>query len=301
MLTFLSHSFFGMYVVMVTGTMVLVNWIINLNFRFLHVQVYALPLLRAADVHLRSLLFICWWLIPLLANFQYAGGLPWKSESENGYQFQFLVRQFMTGEIFDHGRKFSLITLLVIGGIATTCLCRPHSGMHHRQHLHVWILVSFLMTSVLLLGRTTFGFLYELIPFHSELEIIRYINGVHFFGLLLAAIAGARFLLYICSFVSRLSTFKQILKVDHALFAFILAISLQIGSISNVISSHVTITEVDSDFLEFVAKLSEHPLTGRVYGQKSLGKCFQLKGRHNSCQLFRHNYAIICRYLGFNL
>lgn len=47
------------------------------------------------------------------------------------------------------------------------------------------------ITIVLLLGRTTWGELYALIPLHTELEVIRYLNGVHFCGLLLVALAGS--------------------------------------------------------------------------------------------------------------
>lgn len=268
MLTFLSHSFFGMYIVLVTGTMLLVRWFLLFNVRHFNFQMYALPFIRAVSLHFRTLVFIFWWLIPVFANYQYIGGLPWKGESENGYQFYFLIRQLMAGEVYDHGRKLPIITLLVICGIAYISLSNLQSGTYYRQQFQIWILGTFVMTFLLLLGRTTFGVLYELIPLHSELEVIRYLNGLHFFGLLLATIAEAKLILYICSLVSK---FK--LKRKHLIVAMFLAITpIHLSSQVNIINSHVTVTEVSASFKNFLTRLRESPLTGRVYGQNFFGK-----------------------------
>lgn len=270
-LTFLSHAFFGMLVVMVTGAMLLFHWLLKFNISHFQLKIYTMPFLRAFYLHFRTLLFISWWLIPFLANYQYIGGLPWKHDSENGYQFHFLMRQLVAGEVFDHGRKFPLITLLVMCGIACICLRNIQKRNDPSQHCHVWILGTFIITFLLLLGRTTFGFLYELIPFHSELEVIRYLNGVHFFGLLISAIAGARCIVYCRSLVSQ-TKLKKYFKVKYIIAVmFVIITPFHITHQANTITLHVTLTEVSDSFKIFLRRLRESPLTGRVYGQKLLG------------------------------
>jgi hypothetical protein len=123
------------------------------------------------------------WLVPFLANLDYQGGLPWKHESENGYPPVELLRWTFTGALFDYGR-LPWLTVLVVVGI----------GLAWRRRgrlLERWALLLFAVTFALLLGRTTWGAPYGWIPFHGELEVIRYLSGLHLAGALLAALAAA--------------------------------------------------------------------------------------------------------------
>jgi len=123
------------------------------------------------------------WLVPFLMNLDYQGGLPWKHASENGYPPAQLLRWTFTGAFFDHGRLPWLTVLVIIGlGLAWRRRGRP---------LERWALLLFSVTLALLMGRTTWGAVYGWIPFHGELEVIRYLSGLHLCGALLAAWAAA--------------------------------------------------------------------------------------------------------------
>jgi hypothetical protein len=123
------------------------------------------------------------WLVPFLANLDYQGGLPWKHESENGYPPVELLRWTFTGAFFDDGR-LPWLTALVVFGLALAWRRRARS-------LERWALLLFAVTFALLMGRTTWGALYGWIPFHGELEVIRYLSGLQLCGALLAALAAA--------------------------------------------------------------------------------------------------------------
>jgi hypothetical protein len=124
------------------------------------------------------------WLVPFLLNLDYQGGLPWKHASENGYPPAQLLGWIFTGAVFDHGRRVPWLTVLVFVGLAL--------AMRRRQRpLERWVLLLFFASFVLLLGRTTWGAVYGWLPFHGELEVVRYLSGLHFCGALLAAWAAA--------------------------------------------------------------------------------------------------------------
>jgi hypothetical protein len=94
-----------------------------------------------------------------------------------------LARLAVTGQLFDYGRLPWISVLIVVGVILAW---RRRTGTLER-----FTLLLLGLTIVLLLGRTTWGSLYSLIPLHAEIEVIRYLNGVHFCGLLLAGPAAA--------------------------------------------------------------------------------------------------------------
>ena len=113
-----------------------------------------------------------------------------------------------------------------------------------------------------------FGSLYNLIPLHSELEVIRYLSGIHFCGLILASISVSRFVNFVCS------VFKlEAACVKNFLLAFIfLAASFSIVLHMRHFKEHVHMSEVSVTQQQVLMKLRDHPSPGRIYGNAELGK-----------------------------
>ena len=171
-LTLLSHVFLALYCGIAAGLMVVVKR------EGLWRRARALFVIGAWTA-----LASAFWLVPFLANLDYQGGLPWKHESENGYPPLSLLRWTFTGAFFDHERLPWLTALFVIG-LALAWLRRA-------RLLERWVLLLFAATFALLMGRTTWGAAYSWIPFHGELEVIRYLTGLQLCAALFAAWAAA--------------------------------------------------------------------------------------------------------------
>jgi hypothetical protein len=170
--TLLTHAYFGLYLALAGAVMVIVrrDGLVD-------------RARRLAPVFMLSGLITAFWLVPFVLNMEYQGGLPWRGKGENGYPVLELARLAVTGQLFDYGRLPWISVLIVVGVILAW---RRRTGTLER-----FTLLLLGLTIVLLLGRTTWGSLYSLIPLHAEIEVIRYLNGVHFCGLLLAGPAAA--------------------------------------------------------------------------------------------------------------
>lgn len=128
-----------------------------------------------------------WWLVPLIATNHLAGGLPWRRELHDGWPLWKTIGLLLTGRVFDTGR-LPLLTALVVGGAVLLFRAARRPGP-----ARVWAVLTAL-TAVLFLGRTNLGALYELLPLHGQVNVMRYITGVHICGLLAAgaAVEGSR-------------------------------------------------------------------------------------------------------------
>lgn len=170
--TLLTHAYFGLYLALAAGVMVIVrrDGLVD-------------RARRLTPVLLLSGLLTAFWVVPFVLNIEYQGGLPWRGKGENGYPVLELARLAVTGKLFDYGRLPWLSALIAVGAILAW---KRRTGTLER-----FALILLALTIVLLLGRTTWGSFYSLIPLHNELEVIRYLNGVHFCGLLLAGPAAA--------------------------------------------------------------------------------------------------------------
>jgi hypothetical protein len=170
--TLLAHAYFGLYLAIVGGVMVIVRR-----------EGFLARARSFAAVMSLSGLLTAFWVIPFVLYIDYQGGLPWRGPGENGYPPAELARLALTGRLFDHAR-LPWMSLLVAVGLWL-------AWRHRAQDRERMTLLLLVVTVALLLGRTTWGSLYSWIPLHGELEVIRYLNGVHFCGLLLAGPAAA--------------------------------------------------------------------------------------------------------------
>ena len=270
-LNFTSHTFFGIYLGILTGVTLLVD--LFTNTLDLKRKLLSPSISRVFYVHFISLALLSWWIIPLLNNFNYIGGLPWKSESENGYNFELVLRYFLSGDMFDHGRKFPFITLGILAGLSCTCFTQlkndENDQFTERQTLFIWLMALFFITFYLFLGRTFSGPLYDVIPFHKELEVVRYLNGVHFCGLVLMAVSFSRILRFCCTTLCRIS--KGFIKSSHILITILLVLPpVYLSSQLEGINSRLTMTE--AIFPEGLETLKAYPSNGRILASKSLGE-----------------------------
>ena len=128
---------------------------------------------------------IGWWIFPLLLTNEYAGGLPWTREYHNGLPFIKLSRYLVSGRLFDFDR---LPFFTIVVGVGSITILRHFSNSMSRH----WIALT-LLTCVLFLGRTNLGTMYNLLPLHEQVNVMRYLTGIHICGIVAAgfALAGA--------------------------------------------------------------------------------------------------------------
>lgn len=122
------------------------------------------------------------WLVPVVATNEFAGGLPWRRQLHEGWPWLVSVSRIVGGEVFDTGRV-AWLTPLVLCGTGVML-------MHHRRlRVRQWMALT-LMTGALFLGRTNWGPVYDWLPLHSQVNVMRYITGVHICGLLAVSAMG---------------------------------------------------------------------------------------------------------------
>ena len=133
-----------------------------------------------------SLLTAAWVLVPLLTD------RAWSAQSEfykgstfnDSYGARKILGWLVTGRLFDDGR-WPILTLL--GGTGfIVCLTR----VRHDQRARA-LLGAFLASLVLFFGRPTLGPLTALLPGNEDLQIHRFVMGVHLAGILLAGVGLA--------------------------------------------------------------------------------------------------------------
>src|SRR5262249_13219526 len=157
--TLLSHVFFGLYAG-ISGLVMVVT-----GGRGAGPRAH-----RLAAIWAVAFAVVAFWLVPFALNAKYQGGLPWKYGQENGLRTVELAKLWLSGWMLD-AHRLPWLTVLVIGGGVLAIRRRA-------QPLDRWLLVLLASTCVLLLGRSTFGRIYDRIPFHEELQVIRYLCGL---------------------------------------------------------------------------------------------------------------------------
>lgn len=207
-LTFLSHAFFGIFVGIASLLMLLV-------------KAEGLPrrAMRLFLVYGVTLLLLLFWVVPLLHHVGHVGGLPWRTEVHNGYKWNTTIQHFIQGMMFDEGRWPWLTSLVFVGLLLGL--------VRIRHRLTRWVLLTTVFAALMYLGRTFWGPAYTSIPLHRELNVSRYLSGLHFCGILLAALAFATLLRWmqeqaffpkVADFSSKFSVFLLIPLVGFFLF-----------------------------------------------------------------------------------
>jgi hypothetical protein len=167
-LTFLSHIFFGLYLGIASLLMVL-----GAGWRERGV--------KALQVYAVSIAVMAFWMLPLLLNVSLVGGLPWKSITHNGWPLAVTLKRAMGGVLLDQHRLPWLTLLLFVAMVAL--------WKRRKRSIHGWLWGLWAATFVLFLGRTNLGALYQWIPLHRELNVMRYLSGLHICALLTIAFA----------------------------------------------------------------------------------------------------------------
>lgn len=138
---------------------------------------------RAIVVAGGSLLVASWVLVPLI------GDTKWTTRSEyyqgtifnDSYGAKKVLGWLFTGKLFDDGR-FPIVTILVFVGILV-CLALARRDVRARA-----LLGAFTLSLLLFFGRPTLGPVLNLLPGFGDVQIHRFIMGVHLAGILLAGV-----------------------------------------------------------------------------------------------------------------
>jgi Gpi18-like mannosyltransferase len=141
---------------------------------------------RGAVVVGASLLVASWVLVPLIADTE------WTARSEyytgtffnDSYGAPKVLGWLFTGRLFDDGR-FPIVTLLFYAGTAL-CIARARRDPRARA-----LLGAFGLSLLLFFGRPTLGPGLDLLPGFRDVQIHRFIMGVHLAGILLAGVGLA--------------------------------------------------------------------------------------------------------------
>src|SRR6266542_1546304 len=138
---------------------------------------------RAALVTVGGLLVASWVLVPLV------GDAKWTTRSEyytgtffnDSYGARKVLHWLSTGALFDNGR-FPIVSLLVLAGVLV-CLTRARADVRARA-----LLGTFALSLLLFFGRPTLGPVLDLLPGMKDVQIHRFIMGVHLAGIVLAGV-----------------------------------------------------------------------------------------------------------------
>jgi hypothetical protein len=141
-------------------------------------------LVRAVVVGGGALLIASWTLIPLIADRSYQGNLEFfQGFWLDSYGAPQVLQWLFTGQLYDSGR-LPVVTVLVGVGLAA-CIANMRTDLRARALVAAWGL-----SLVLFFGRPALGPLLKILPGSDDLQLHRYINGVHLAGLMLAAVGA---------------------------------------------------------------------------------------------------------------
>lgn len=138
---------------------------------------------RAVLVVGGSLLVAAWVLVPLIAD------TTWTNQTEyyhgtifnDSYGARKELGWLFTGELFDHGR-FPIVTIFFFVGVLV-CVVRARRDVRARA-----LLGAFSLSMLLFFGRPTLGRTLDLLPGFGDVQIHRFVMGVHLAGILIAGV-----------------------------------------------------------------------------------------------------------------
>jgi hypothetical protein len=138
---------------------------------------------RAALAAGGGLLVAAWVLVPLI------GDTTWSARTEyykgtifnDSYGASKILGWLFTGQIFD-GKRFPIVTILFFVGVLV-CAVRARRDARARA-----LLGAFALSLLLFFGRRTWGELIDVLPGFRDVQIHRFIMGVHLAGILIAGV-----------------------------------------------------------------------------------------------------------------
>jgi hypothetical protein len=229
--------------------------------------------LRALAVIAGGLLTAAWVLVPLLADRNFAA----QSEFYRGtifndsYGAPKILGWLFTGQLFDHGR-FPIFTLLVGVGLVVSAI-RARRSESARA-----VLALFVVSLLLYFGRATWGAATNALPGSGDLQMHRFILGVHMAGILLAGtgvVAVAQWLYAGAS--ALLKRFRSGIRRPALVWTGIAVVMLAIlapawverahydqGDAGEIAAQRATDASGGRDFLRLVAEATARG-DGRVY------------------------------------
>jgi len=201
-LTIGSQLGFGFIVVMSVGVILLVQFLDRLISGFYQQKSFSVNVLSAfKKTNIRAFVVIflvtgvvlAYWMVPLLLNSNYHNHSVWDDlQKFNSYGARTVAARFINSEVFDYGRGWPTLTLLVIIGFFVS-LAR-YFGLKEKDKpiklVYLYLPVLLVIWMLFYFGRTTWGGLIDLIPLSGSMHWHRVINGVHLAGFFLAGIGG---------------------------------------------------------------------------------------------------------------
>lgn len=171
-LTIACHFITGYLALLTVGV-----WVIVVGAGFVH------RVGRAALAAGGSLLIASWVLVPLIGDIKWTAQTQYYKGSifNDSHGAQKVLGWLFTGEIFD-AERFPIITLLFFAGVVV-CLARVRKDVRARA-----LLGAFTLSLLLFFGRPTLGPVLDLLPGFRDVQIHRFIMGVHLAGILLAGV-----------------------------------------------------------------------------------------------------------------
>lgn len=173
---------------------------------------------RAAIVGAGSILIALWVLVPLISD------TTWTTRSayyqgtffNDSYGARKVLGWLFTGGLFDKGR-FPIVTLLFFAGLIV-CLLTARRDVRSRA-----LLGAFTLSLFLFFGRPTWGSLLKVFPGFGDIQIHRFIMGVHLAGILIAGVGLAAILRAARAVVTRRVPGR------YAVLAGVAAVALAVG------------------------------------------------------------------------
>jgi hypothetical protein len=122
-------------------------------------------------------------LIPVMRNAPYHAAVSHYEPLSrfDSFGFAWTLINLFKGQLFDAGR-LPLLTPLVLLGFGVSL---------RRGRIEVALAVGFLFSLLMFAGRTTWGRLFDALPMAGDMQFIRFILGIHFFGAALAGVGVA--------------------------------------------------------------------------------------------------------------
>ncbi|MCX8009025.1 MAG: YfhO family protein [Patescibacteria group bacterium] len=167
---------------------------------FLHKQSLSIILEEARDQIIKlavsagiSIGLLSYWIIPALLHDEYHNYSFWDPVWKfNSYGWREVAQFFFNGALFDFGRGFPILTVLLLIGGFCVFLQKENTQSDERNdpQYHTLYPFSFLFLFWMLMffGRTTWGGLLDIIPSMKEFHQSRFIVGVHLAGFFLIPI-----------------------------------------------------------------------------------------------------------------